>query len=51
MIETEITFQGLNFTPYGDISPDGQLESCVGMEMHNGSLRPSVLDGTRYSIP
>lgn len=51
MREKEITFQGLNYTPYGDISPDGQLESCVGLEMHDGSLRPAVLDGTEYSLP
>lgn len=51
MRETDITFQGLNFTPYGDASPDGQLELCVGLEMHNGSLRPSVICGTESIIP
>ena len=51
MRNKNITFQGLNYTPYGDMSPDGQLESCVGLEMHDGSLRPSTLDGTQYTLP
>lgn len=51
MRNKNITFQGLNYTPYGDMSPDGQLESCVGLEMHDGSLRPSVLVGTKYTLP
>lgn len=51
MQETTISFQGLNLTPYGDMSPDGQLDSCTGLEMHDGSLRPSVLDGTKYILP
>ena len=51
MRNKNITFQGLNYTPYGDMSPDGQLESCVGLEMHDGSLRPSALDGTQYTLP
>lgn len=51
MKDIDIIFQGLNYTPYEDVSPDGQLESCVGMEIHNGSLRPAVLDGTQFTLP
>lgn len=51
MQETNINFTGLALTPYSDISPDGQLSVCSGLEFHGGALRPSVLDGTRYTLP
>lgn len=51
MQETNITFKGLALTPYSDVSPDGQLSACVGLEFHGGSLRPSVLGGTEYTLP
>lgn len=47
MQRTEITFKGVNLTPYADNSPDGQLALSEGLELYNGSLRPSVLNGTR----
>ena len=51
MQEINISFQGINLSTPPDICPDGQLETCVGLEMHNGALRPSVLDGDRYILP
>lgn len=51
MQETNITFSGLALTPYSDISPDGQLSVCTGLELHGGALRPSLLEGKRYSPP
>lgn len=51
MQETNITFSGLALTPYSDISPDGQLSACIGLESHGGALRPSLLEGKRYTPP
>lgn len=45
-IEKQITFSGINFTPYSDISPDGQLSKSQGLERHASSIRPTVLHGT-----
>lgn len=42
-----ITFKGVTLTPYDDNSPDGQLTASHGVELYNGSLRPSALSGTR----
>lgn len=49
--EATITFQGLNLATPPDTCPDGQLASCLGLEMHQGVLRPAMLDGTRYTLP
>lgn len=49
-MEKQINFQGINLTPYSDISPDGQLAVCNGLERHAGSLRPISLNGTDYPI-
>jgi hypothetical protein len=49
-MEKEIGFSGINLTPYTDISPDGQLAYSHGLEMHNGSLRPSLLAGNKFSL-
>lgn len=51
MQETNINFTGLALTPYSDISPDGQLSVCAGLEFHGGALRPSILGGTKYTLP
>lgn len=51
MQETTITFSGLALTPYSDISPDGQLSACIGLESHGGALRPSLLAGKQYTPP
>lgn len=51
MQETNIKFSGLALTPYSDISPDGQLSACIGLESHGGALRPSLLAGRRYNPP
>lgn len=51
MQETNITFSGLALTPYSDISPDGQLSACIGLESHGGALRPSLLAGKQYTPP
>lgn len=51
MTEKQISFSGLNLTPYSDISPDGQLSASVGLEIHDGSIRPSVLAGEEYILP
>lgn len=45
-IEKQITFSGINLTPYSDISPDGQLSKFQGLERHASSIRPIVLHGT-----
>ena len=50
-MEKQINFLGVNLTPYSDISPDGGLAACVGLERHAGSLRPVVLHGTSYALP
>ena len=42
-----INFKGVTLTPYDDNSPDGQLAFSDGVELYNGSLRPSALSGTR----
>lgn len=51
MQETTINFSGLALTPYSDISPDGQLSACTGLESHGGALRPSLLAGKQYTPP
>jgi hypothetical protein len=51
MQETNINFTGLALTPYSDISPDGQLSVCAGLEFHGGALRPSMLGGAKYTLP
>lgn len=51
MQEVNIQFQGINLSFPPDTCIDGQLETCVGLEMHNGSLRPSLLQGTEYTLP
>lgn len=51
MQESNINFTGVALTPYSDISPDGQLSVCAGLEFHGGSLRPSMLGGTKYTLP
>lgn len=50
-MEKQIDFLGVNLTPYSDISPDGGLAVCSGLERHAGSLRPVVLHGTSYALP
>ena len=42
----QITFKGINLTPYADSSPDGQMAACAGLELYNGALRPISLNGT-----
>lgn len=50
MQEVNISFQGINISTPADLVQDGQLEACVGLEMKNGALRPSVLQGTEYTF-
>ena len=50
MQETNLSFQGINLNTPADTCPDGQLQTCIGLEMHNGALRPSLLQGTEYTI-
>ncbi len=49
-MEKQINFTGVNLTPYSDVSPDGQLSVCSGLERYNGSLRPVALNGTEYEV-
>lgn len=51
MQEIALNFAGLALTPYSDVSPDGQLSACIGLESHSGALRPSLLTGKEYLPP
>jgi hypothetical protein len=50
-MEKELSFTGINLTPYNDIAPDGQCSVLHNMELHNGSLRPALLAGHEYVLP
>ncbi len=44
-MEKQISFShGVNLTPYGEISPDGQLAASVNLETHGAALRPAEMD-------
>ena len=45
----EINFKGLSLTPDDHHTATGELSLCANVELHNGALRPSVLDGTPVS--
>jgi hypothetical protein len=49
-MEKQISFTGINLTPYGDLSPDGQCCVLHNLEVHDGSLRPAVLAGHEYTL-
>jgi hypothetical protein len=49
-MEKQISFSGVDLTPYSDISPDGQCSALHNVELHNGALRPSLLAGEEFSI-
>lgn len=49
MQEKQIPFNGITLTPYSDISPDGQLSDSQNMELYNGALRPSTINGKQYT--
>jgi hypothetical protein len=49
-MEKQISFSGVDLTPYSDISPDGQCSVLHNVELHNGALRPSLLTGEEYTI-
>lgn len=47
----EIRYKGLSYTPDELASPNGELALSVNAELHNGALRPSVLQGTATTHP
>lgn len=50
-MEKEISFsEGIKLTPYGDVSPDGEVSVCNNLEAHGGGLRPTVLNGRKIPI-
>ena len=50
-MEKEIAFkEGLVSTPYSDVCPDGQLSAMHNVEVHAGSVRPSVLLGSKFML-
>lgn len=49
-MEKQISFQGVSLNPYGDISPDGELATCVNLQSHGGALRPSLLLGKTLNV-
>lgn len=42
----EINFKGLSLTPDDHHTQPGELSLCTNVELHNGALRPSVVNGT-----
>lgn len=42
----EIDFKGLSLTPDDHHVQPGELSVCANLELHNGALRPSVVNGT-----
>ena len=50
-MEKQIAFnEGLVCTPYSDVSADGQLSTMHGVEVHAGSVRPSLLLGSDFKL-
>ena len=50
-MEKQISFsEGLVNTPYSDVSPDGQCSMLHNLEVHAGSVRPSVLLGSEIQL-
>lgn len=50
-MEKQISFsEGLVNTPYNDVSPDGQCSMLHNLEVHAGSVRPSVLLGSEIQL-
>ena len=50
-MQNSIRFQGLSLTPDEHSAPQGSLALCAGVELHDGSLRPSVVSGTPVNTP
>ena len=50
-MEKQISFsEGLVSQPYSDVCPDGQLSTMHGVEVHAGSVRPSLLLGSQFGL-
>lgn len=50
-MEKQISFEeGLVATPYSDLSPDGQCSQMHNLEVHAGSVRPSLLLGEEIAL-
>ena len=47
----EIHFKGLSLTPDDHLTAPGELSVCANVELHNGALRPSVINGTEVTNP
>lgn len=45
----EIRFKGLNLSGDERAAQPGELSLCAGVELHDGTLRPSVLAGSRIA--
>ena len=46
-MKENIRFRGLSFDKDEQSAAHGELSLCAGVELHDGALRPSVLDGTK----
>jgi len=50
-MKQEIHFKGLSLTPDDHHTSPGELSVCANVELHNGALRPSVINGTEVTNP
>lgn len=48
-MKQNIRFRGLSFNRDEQSADHGELSLCAGVELHDGALRPSVLDGSMVS--
>ena len=46
-MKENIRFRGLSFDKDEQSAAHGELSLCAGVELHDGALRPSVLEGTK----
>ena len=47
----ELHFKGLSLTPDDHHTAPGELSLCANVELHNGALRPSVINATPIANP
>lgn len=49
-MKQEIRFKGMSLDRDELATQHGELAFCGGVDLHNGSLRPSILDGTKIGL-